>query len=216
MTDPSSDRWPPLELSPTGFERLAVELLRGSQANVTGFEVQHLETIEGVDGSYVMDGTLRFEVAGMEFLVLVECKRHSRPVEREDLMVLNDKLRSTNAHKGIFFSTSGYQRGALDYARKNKMALVRVVDGAFAYETKSGSPGQTNIGAPPWLADRAGLVTAYEVYFAPTLEAHKELTEQPHYTLDFFLHGLDGLDYVDGRWVPIQNAEKHALGAAPL
>lgn len=72
-----------------------------------------------------------------------------RPVGREDVQVLVDKKRSTGAQKAILFSTNGFQKGALDYARIHGVALVRVLEGKYTYETKS--MGMTEIVPLPWL-----------------------------------------------------------------
>ena len=44
-------------------------------------------------------------------LVFVECKHLRRPVERDAMLILLQKLHSVGAHKGIVFSTSGFQAG---------------------------------------------------------------------------------------------------------
>lgn len=67
-----------------------------------------------MDGTYVIDVTVRFRLLGADFLMLFECKRHTSPVKREDVQVLKDKLRSTGAHKGVVVAASGFQRGALE------------------------------------------------------------------------------------------------------
>ncbi|MGH8546983.1 MAG: restriction endonuclease, partial [Gammaproteobacteria bacterium] len=73
---------------------------------------------------------------GADFLMLFECKRHASPVEREDVQILKDKLRSSGAHKGVIVAASGFQKGALQYAEIHKIACVRLVDGAWTYETR--------------------------------------------------------------------------------
>ena len=65
---------------------------------------------------------------GVEFKVIVECKRYSTPVPREKVAILNDKVRSLGAHKGILISTCGYQSGAYEYAKKHGIALLQIID----------------------------------------------------------------------------------------
>jgi restriction system protein len=60
---------------------------------------------------------------------LVECKRYSTAVKREVVEVLHDKLRETRAQKAMLFATSGFQKGAIVYARNHHITLVRFVDG---------------------------------------------------------------------------------------
>ncbi len=128
----------PIELSPTDFEQLVVEHLRSQSLDLT-VDVKHLEAVYGEGTSvYKIDAVARFtQLGGAEFVVLVECKHQSRPVEREDVLVLFAKLVDTHASKGIIFSTSGFQRGAVEFARTKGIACVLVADGRFTYETRS-------------------------------------------------------------------------------
>lgn len=89
--------------------------------------------IWAADGGYQIDVTARFRQLGLDFLVLVECKYHSRPVEREDVQVLADKKRSVGAQKALLVATNGFQQGAIDYAKVHRIALVRIIEGAFIY-----------------------------------------------------------------------------------
>ncbi|MVO99556.1 hypothetical protein EDM21_08445 [Paenibacillus sp. N10] len=69
-----------------------------------------------------------FVALSVGFKVIVECKRYTRPVEREKIVVLADKVRSLGAHKGILISTSGFQSGATEYARQHGIALLQIFD----------------------------------------------------------------------------------------
>lgn len=130
------DRWPTFALSPTEYERAVADIVKVAGHDVIDRQVEHLDPVEGMDGTYIIDVTVRFRLMGADFLILFECKRHPRPVEREDVQVLQDKLRSTGAHKGVVVAASGFQRGALQYAQKHGIACVRLVDGAWTYETR--------------------------------------------------------------------------------
>lgn len=63
--------------------------------------------LPAADGRYEIDATARFRALGVDFLVLVECKDHVRPIEREDVQILADRKRATGAQKAIFFATNG-------------------------------------------------------------------------------------------------------------
>lgn len=78
-----------------------------------------------MDGAYLIDVTVQFRLMGADFLILFECKRHSRPVGHEGVQVPPDKLRSTGAHKGVVVAASGFQRSASQYAQKHGIACVR-------------------------------------------------------------------------------------------
>jgi hypothetical protein len=134
--DDGSDRWPTFELSPADYERTVADLVRDSGQEVTDWQVRHLDPVEGVDGTYIIDVTVRFRLLGADYLTLFECKRHASSVKREHVQVLHGKLRSTGAHKGVVVAASGFQSGALSYAKTHGIACVRLLDGAWTYETR--------------------------------------------------------------------------------
>ena len=140
-TDPKAP-WNPrvgASICPTDFEKLVERWLRG-YADHEGYPytVEHLGRISGDGGTYVIDVLFRFSIlGGVELVVLVECKHQRRPVERQDLMVLESKLRSTSASKGILVSTSGFQSGAIEFARSRKIATVIAADHSWTHLTKS-------------------------------------------------------------------------------
>ena len=130
------------------FELAVKGILEKSAHGLSAFHAEHREKLKGLDGSYEIDITARFEALGANFLVLVECKHHKNPIKRELVQVLHDRMRSTGAQKGMLFSTSGFQEGALEYAKLHGIALVRMVEGKTIFETKSFGPP---VEPPPWV-----------------------------------------------------------------
>lgn len=130
----------PLSLSAQEFELEIRRILEEEGVRPRDFSVDHLEKIPGAEGDYIIDVTARFEALGVDFLVLIECKRQTRPIERFIVQVLADKMRSVGAQKGIIFATADFRSGAIAYAQKHGIALVHVKDGKFAYQTKANSP----------------------------------------------------------------------------
>jgi restriction system protein len=122
-----------VELTPEEFEKEVESLLRKEGQDLKEFKVVRTDVLPAGDGTYEIDITARFKALGTEFLVLVECKRYSSAVKREVVQVLHDKLRATGAQKGMLFATSGFQRGAIVYARNHRIALVWLVDGRATY-----------------------------------------------------------------------------------
>lgn len=137
----------PLNLTPREYELAVKGILDGSGLNLVEFRSEHLEKVAGVDGSYAIDVTVRFSALGANFLVLVECKHERRKVERQDVQILNDKVRSTGAQKGMLFSVSGFQDGAIEYAGVHGIALVQLASGSTSWFTKSAGPPAS---PPPW------------------------------------------------------------------
>jgi restriction system protein len=147
----SSLPWNPVEsveVSPTEYERQVAGWLRKTHGGFKAFRVQHQAKISGSSGEYAFDAIAEFELlGGARFLVLVECKRHARPVERDDVLTLEAKLRDVGGQKAIIFSTAGFQRGAIEYAAQRGIAAVIFIDGKSTYVTKSAT-GQVD--PPPW------------------------------------------------------------------
>ncbi|MEK4039423.1 restriction endonuclease [Paenibacillus sp. FSL F4-0122] len=115
-------------ISATEFEVFCLEVLNAyaeSEA-LKEFSILHNQKIQTNDGEYQIDIIAEFMALSVKFKVIVECKRYTRPVEREKIVVLADKVRSLGAHKGILISTSGFQSGATEYARKHGVALLQI------------------------------------------------------------------------------------------
>jgi hypothetical protein len=135
--------YPVADITPEEFEEFVVDLLESARSAVDGLVVTLHDKIQGADGVYDFDATVRFRFGGMDFLVLVEAKRHTNPIKRELVQVLHAKLRSVGAHKAAMIATAPYQRGALDYAKAHGIALATVTEGRFTFETKARDKGPT-------------------------------------------------------------------------
>jgi hypothetical protein len=99
--------------------------------------------VQGTDGVYDFDATVRYTLASMDFLVVVEAKRHAHPIKRSDVQTLHSKIQSVGAHKGVLVSTAPFQKGALAFALVHGIALVKVTEGSFTFETRSSGPAPT-------------------------------------------------------------------------
>jgi len=137
----------PLNVTPREYELAVKSILDGAGLGLTDFKSTHLEKVDGVDGSYAIDVTARFSALGADFLVLVECKCEQRKIERQAVQILHDKVRSTGAQKGMLFSVSGFQDGAIEYADVHGIALVQLANGSSSWFTKSIGPTTP---PPPW------------------------------------------------------------------
>jgi len=139
----------PVEISPIEFERQVKSWLDRTPYLLKDFSSTHHERVRGDSGEYEIDIVARFEVlGGANIVVLVECKHWNSPVKRDNVMLLDAKLRDTGAHKGIIFSTAGFQSGAIQYASARGIATVTVQDGKTTYVTRA--YGQ-NFEPPPWV-----------------------------------------------------------------
>ena len=138
------------DITPIDFELLVKRWFEAQAGSISSFDAKHRELLAGVDGEYEIDVSIRFSMfGGAKFLVLVECKKHSNPIKREVVQVLNDRLRSTGGHKGFIFSTAPFQSGALTYADKNGIALVQIASGRTTYiQATGGDPPPMPPGVP--------------------------------------------------------------------
>jgi len=142
----------PTNISPKQFEIEIQNQIRILGIDLKYFEVKRREKISGSDGEYEIDVLAKFEVLGGNFVVLIECKHHKNSIKREVIQVLNDRLRSIGAQKGMIFSTAGFQSGAITYAKKNGIALVKVEDGKNSYFVRD-FYGEADY--PDWLPEYA-------------------------------------------------------------
>lgn len=129
-----------IKLTPKQYELEVKRILDATGYPLAGYTSKHLDSIDGTDGDYIFDVTVRFSALGADFLVLVECKHEARKVERQAIQVLHSKMQSVGAQKGMLFSVSGFQAGAIQYADTHGIALVQLANSKTAWMTKSMEP----------------------------------------------------------------------------
>lgn len=116
-------------MTPQEFEAHCLELLNSIKNDLHGCKIEHNQICTTDDGHYHLDGIIEFEQFGVKYKTIVECKLYKTRIKRSHIQILHDTIRSTGAHKGIFISTSSFQKGAMDYAKKHGIALMQIVDG---------------------------------------------------------------------------------------
>jgi restriction system protein len=136
-----------IEMTPTQFEQEVTRCLKASGMSLVSSSVKHNVKLPGSDGVYQIDVLAEFEALGAKFRVLIECKHQKHPIKREIVQILHDKIRSTGSQKGMIFATTGFQKGALEYAKDHGIALVQVTSGKYTYEARS-KDGLFVV--PPW------------------------------------------------------------------
>jgi restriction system protein len=110
-------------ISPRDFEIAVKQWLDDIWASHPNITIKHDETLATPDGDYQIDVYAECELAGIQVKFLIECKKQSRPVERDIVLSLNSKLQELGSHKGMIVATSGFQSGAKQYADKHGIAL---------------------------------------------------------------------------------------------
>jgi len=115
-----------VDLSPTFFERLVVELLVKMGY---GGSIKDAGKAIGKSGDEGIDGTIKEDKLGLD-IIYVQAKRW-RPgnvVGRPELHKFVGALAGQGAKKGIFITTSNFTKEALDYTPKNETKIV-LIDG---------------------------------------------------------------------------------------
>jgi len=130
----------PISLSPSEFEEAVKAILDGAGLPLKGYTSEHLPSLAGVDGDYVIDVAVTFSALGGDFLVLVECKHEKRRAERQDVQILYSKVQSLGAQKGMLFATAGFQEGAVEFAETHGIALVQIAKGETTFFSRSLGP----------------------------------------------------------------------------
>lgn len=128
------------EMSPEEFEIYCLDLLKGLATDLTDYHIEHNKIYKADDGSFQLDGYIEFNVLGVNYKTFVECKKYKSPIKHSQIQVFKDTISSTGAHKGIFISTSSFQSGAMQYAKKHGIALMQIVDGYLTTLQNSTTP----------------------------------------------------------------------------
>ncbi len=101
------------------FERLVAAIHKAADQ---GAKVRWNELINGRQ----FDVTIRFKQGLYEYLTVVECKDHARPVPVDKVEAFVTKSRDADAHHGVLASSSGFQEGARQVAEKHNITLIHV------------------------------------------------------------------------------------------
>lgn len=109
MRQPSSKKW-------KIFERLVAAI---HMAELQGAQVAWNEEINGRQ----FDVTIRFKLGLYEYLTVIECKDHAEPVPVKEVEAFVTKSQDIGANKAVMVSSSGYQAGGKEVARKHRVEL---------------------------------------------------------------------------------------------
>ncbi len=115
-----------IELSPSFFERLVVDLLVRMGY---GGSIQDAGRAIGKSGDEGIDGTIKEDKLGLD-IIYIQAKRWriGNNVGRPEIQKFVGALAGQGAKKGIFITTSRFSRDAIDYAPKNDTKIV-LIDG---------------------------------------------------------------------------------------
>lgn len=111
-------------VSPARFEQIVVDLLvamgyGGSRADAA--------QVVGKPGDGGIDGTIKEDRLGLD-VVYVQAKRWQGTVGRKEIQSFAGSLEGERASKGVFITTSGFSKDALEYVRMISKRIV-LIDG---------------------------------------------------------------------------------------
>jgi len=115
-----------VDLSPTFFERLVVELLVKMGY---GGSIKDAGKAIGKSGDEGIDGTIKEDKLGLD-IIYIQAKRwkSGNVVGRPELHKFVGALAGQGAKKGIFITTSNFTKEAMQYTPKNETKIV-LIDG---------------------------------------------------------------------------------------
>ena len=127
------------DITPTEFEVFCKETLSANAVleGLREFSIQYDQKITAHDGTYQIDNLAEFTALFVRFKILIECKHCKRMIERDEVVLLKSRLDSTASQKGILLSTSGFQTGAVRYAKEHGIALLQVVEESILHISNS-------------------------------------------------------------------------------
>ncbi len=104
------------------FEKLVAEIQKQLAPSA---EVRHNEKVRGASGRLrQLDVTIRQSIGLHSVLIVIECRKHRRPVGIEKVEAFVSKLRDIGNPQGVMISPSGFDAGARAVARQNFIRLL--------------------------------------------------------------------------------------------
>lgn len=121
-----------------------------------GFDVKVDETIRGARAEHKIDVTARMSIAGLDQCWLIECKSWKRRVPKERVLTFRGVVEDIGADRGLLFSESGFQAGAIYAAQNTNITLTSLA------EFEDNFPAEVSSARAKILDERiAGLMQAF-------------------------------------------------------
>lgn len=116
-------------VSPARFEELVVELLVKMGYGGTQEDAGR---VVGKSGDGGIDGIINEDRLGLD-VIYIQAKRWEADVGRPEIQKFVGALAGNKANKGVFITSSGFTKGAIDYASQVNHRVV-LIDGAMLAE----------------------------------------------------------------------------------
>ena len=113
--------------------------------------------VNGRDGQvHQFDVFYQFTRGGIGHAVAIECKNHSRPIEKNHVLAFKAKVEDVPGLRGLIIAANGFQEGAKYFASKNGIIALEAKDLPGVGELLGARlesvalPDETTIGEPFW------------------------------------------------------------------
>ncbi|MFJ9158570.1 restriction endonuclease [Streptomyces griseoviridis] len=93
-----------------------------------GFDTRVDETVEGARAQHDVDVAARMRTPGVDTLWVVECKAWGWRVPKERILTLQGVVDDIGADRGLVFSESGFQAGAIRVTQNTNITLTGLED----------------------------------------------------------------------------------------
>lgn len=98
------------------------EILRQDRA--TTYRIDHDVVLQGKEATHQIDVLWEFELGGIRYLTIVQCKDWGSSVKQEQLFAFKTVLEDIPGQpRGVFVTRHGFQEGAVEFARRNGIIL---------------------------------------------------------------------------------------------
>lgn len=112
-------------MKPTEYEQFVQQVIQ-ELTETKGIVVHRQKAYVGkiTQRKIVVDVSFEATILGERLLFLLECKHYNHRVPVNDVEEFHSKLDDIGAHKGIIFTTLGFQDGAVKVAKAREIGLV--------------------------------------------------------------------------------------------
>jgi hypothetical protein len=111
------------------YEKLTKQIFEGllTQDRVKTLNIQHDVELQGKTTKHQVDVYWEFEAGGITYRTAVQAKDWSNPVDQGELIKFKGVLDDLpNQTRGVFVTRTGFQKGALEFANGNGIALYEL------------------------------------------------------------------------------------------
>src|SRR5690349_16412767 len=115
-------------MTPKEFELLTKELFEKELAIQLNQKttVEHQKVFKKNGYDYTVDLSYRISIASIEYWNIIECKYWDSYIKRSMINSVQSEISDLKAHKAIVVTKKGFQKGAIAYAKKFGIALVKI------------------------------------------------------------------------------------------